>query len=177
MPELANATLSSTEETSAVSNEARQTSSDLASFANTEAVTATSSDSKKETEAVTVAASSSVAASSASTSSETLSSSSKSSEAYAVSSVSATTETSAATETSVSTESSVRETLSNNVVSGSLHPVQSFSSSEEFATSSVVIDAYQYTLINRLDVIAVTLIICAGLLFFLVFRSINSSKR
>lgn len=157
MPDTSKAALSGIEETSAVSDEMQQQSSMSVSEKETEKITekasetGSSSGGKKETEA----ASSSAA-------------SVKPSETY-----------NSSGDNAVSTAlSDVADSPS--ASSGAvyvLHPVQTFSSPEEFATSSVTIDAYQYTVINRLDVIAVSLLISAGLLFFLVLRNINSSKR
>lgn len=155
MPDASKAALSNIEETSAVSDEMRQQSSMLASEKSAEK--ASEVGSKKETEA----ASSERAASSSAASSKAF-------ETY-----------NSSGDNTVSTAlSDVADSPS--ASSGAvyvLHPVQTFSSPEEFATSSVTIDAYQYTVINRLDIIAVSLLISAGLLFFLVLRNINSSKR
>lgn len=163
MPDTSKAALSGIEETSAVSDEIQQQSSMSVSEKETEKSTekaseaGSSSGSKKEIEA----ASSGRAASSSAASSK-------------------------ASETHYSSgDNAVSTALSDaaDFPSGSsgavyvLHPAETYSSPEEFATSSVTIDAYQYTVINRLDVIAVSLLISAGLLFFLVLRSINSSKR
>lgn len=149
MPDTSKAALSGIEETSAVSDEMQQQSSMLVSEKSAEKASEVSS--KKETEA----ASSERAASS------------KTSETHYSSG-----------DNAVSTALSDADSPS--ASSGAvyvLYPAQTFSSPEEFATSSVTIDAYQYTVINRLDVIAVSLLISAGLLFFLVLRNINSSKR
>lgn len=156
MPDTSKAALSGIEETSAVSDEIQQQSSVSVSEKETEKITekasetGSSSGGKKETEA----ASSSAA-------------SVKPSETH-----------NSSRDNAVSTALSDADSPS--ASSGAVyvfHPVQTFSSPEEFATSSVTIDAYQYTVINRLDVIAVSLLISAGLLFFLVLRNINSSKR
>lgn len=156
MPDTSKAALSNIEETSAVSDEIRQQSSMSVSEKETEKTTekvsetGSSSGGKKETEA----ASSSAA-------------SAKTSEKHYSSG-----------DNAVSTALSDADSPS--ASSGAvyvLYPAQTFSSPEEFVTSSVTIDAYQYTVINRLDIIAVSLLISAGLLFFLVLRSINSTKR
>lgn len=156
MPDTSKAALSGIEETSAVSDEMQQQSSVSVSEKETEkftekaSETGSSSGGKKETEA----ASSSAA-------------SVKPSETH-----------NSSGDNAVST--ALSDTDSPSASSGAvyvLHPAQTFSSPEEFATSSVTIDAYQYTVINRLDVIAVSLLISAGLLFFLVLKSINSTKR
>lgn len=154
MPDTSKAALSSIEETSAVSDEMQQQSSMLVSEKSAEKASEVSS--KKETEA----ASSERAASSSAASSKTFETHYSSGD------------------NTVSTALSDADSPS--ASSGAvyvLHPAQTFSSPEEFATSSVTIDAYQYTVINRLDIIAVSLLISAGLLFFLVLRNINSSKR
>lgn len=153
MPDTSKA-LSGIEETSAVSDEMQQQSSMFVSEKSAEKASEVSS--KKETEAASLerAASSSAA-------------SSKVSETH-----------NSSGDNAVSTALSDADSPS--ASSGAvyvLHPAETFSSPEEFATSSVTIDAYQYTVINRLDVIAVSLLISAGLLFFLVLRSINSTKR
>lgn len=154
MPDTSKAALSDIEETSAVSDEMQQQSSMFASEKSAEK--ASEVGSKKETEA----ASSERAASSSAAfvkSSETHNSSGDNAISTALSDADSPSASSGAVYV--------------------LHPAQTFSSPEEFATSSVAIDAYQYTIINRLDVIAVSLLISAGLLFFLVLRSINSTKR
>lgn len=43
--------------------------------------------------------------------------------------------------------------------------------------ASAAVDAWQYSIANRLDIIAYTMLICAGLLFFLVVRTINITKK
>lgn len=156
MPDTSKAALSNIEETSAVSDEIRQQSS----------MSVPEKETEKTTEKV----------------SETGSSSGGKEETEAASSSAASTKTSethySSGDNAVSTALSDADSPS--ASSGAvyvLHPMQTFSSPEEFATSSVAIDAYQYTIINRLDVIAVSLLISAGLLFFLVLRSINSTKR
>lgn len=162
MPDTSKAALSGIEETSAVSDEIQQQSSMSVSEKETEKSTekaseaGSSSGSKKETEA----ASSERAASSSAASS-------KASETHYSSGDNALSTTLSDTDSPSASSGAVYV----------LHPAETFSSPEEFATSSVTIDAYQYTVINRLDVIAVSLLISAGLLFFLVLRNINSSKR
>lgn len=154
MPDTSKAALSGIEEASAVSDEIQQQSSMFASEKSAEK--ASEVGSKKETEA----ASSERAASSSAASV-------KASETH-----------NSSGDNAVSTALSDADSPS--ASSGAvyvLYPAQTFSSPEEFATSSVTIDAYQYTVINRLDIIAVSLLISAGLLFFLVLRNINSSKR
>lgn len=162
MPDTSKAALSNIEETSAVSDEMRQQSSvsvpEMETEKSTEKVSETGSSSggKKETEAASSERAASLSAAS-----------SKISETHYSSG-----------DNAISTALSDADSPS--ASSGAvyvLHPAQTFSSPEEFATSSVAIDAYQYTIINRLDVIAVSLLISAGLLFFLVLRSINSTKR
>lgn len=156
MPDTSKAALSGIEETSAVSDEMQQQSS--------------VSVSEKETEKITEKASETVSSSGGKKETEAASSSAafvKSSETH-----------NSSGDNAVSTALSDADSPS--ASSGAvyvLHPAQTFSSPEEFATSSVTIDAYQYTVINRLDIIAVSLLISAGLLFFLVLRNINSSKR
>lgn len=154
MPDTSKAALSGIEETSAVSDEIQQQSSMFASEKSAEKTSEVGS--KKETEA----ASSERAASSSAASSK-VSETHNSSWDNAVS-------------TALSDAADSPSASSDAVYV--LHPAQTFSSPEEFATSSVTIDAYQYTVINRLDIIAVSLLISAGLLFFLVLRSINSTK-
>ena len=151
MPDTNKAALSNIEETSAVSDEIRQQSSMV---------------SEKETEKVTEEASE--AGSSSGIKKETEAASSKASETRYSSGDNAVSTALSDTADSPSASSGAVYVL---------HPAETFSSPEEFATSSVTIDAYQYTVINRLDVIAVSLLISAGLLFFLVLRNINSSKR
>lgn len=154
MPDTSKAALSGIEETSAVSDEIQQQSSMFASEKSAEKTSEVGS--KKETEA----ASSERAASLSAASSKVFETHNSSGD------------------NAVSTALSDADSPS--ASSGAvyvLHPAETFSSPEEFATSSVTIDAYQYTVINRLDIIAVSLLISAGLLFFLVLRNINSSKR
>lgn len=154
MPDTSKAALSGIEETSAVSDEIQQQSSMLASEKSAEKTSEVGSKKETETAASERAASLSAASSKVS---ETHNSSGDN-----------------AVSTALSDADSPSASFGAVYV---LHPAETFSSPEEFATSSVTIDAYQYTVINRLDIIAVSLLISAGLLFFLVLRNINSSKR
>lgn len=154
MPDTSKAALSGIEETSAVSDEMQQPSSMFVSEKSAEK--ASEVGSKKETEAASLERATSSSAASSKTFETHYSSG----------------------DNAVSTALSDADSPS--ASSGAvyvLYSAQTFSSPEEFATSSVTIDAYQYTVINRLDIIAVSLLISAGLLFFLVLRNINSSKR
>lgn len=47
--------------------------------------------------------------------------------------------------------------------------------SEEYTVAAV--DAWQYHMANRLDIIAFSMIVCTGLLFFLFLKSINITKK